>query len=294
VIDSIKKILFTGSLKDQYLSELIADLSKTLNDENIELYCFSQSNDQIDIPNVKTIEEQSISDMDLIVSIGGDGTMLQSSKLASNYSVPITGINKGRLGFLTDINPELVSEALQEIINGEYQVESRMLLDVKILNDENERFIGHAINDLVINKTKTGRMINVRTSINGKYVNSNEGDGYIVSTPTGSTAYSLSCGGPIMNPNSDTFLLVPIAPHTLTNRPMVIPSGSIIKLEFTEENDDTIEISLDGEIISEISGGDCIIVIRSKNTVEFIHPKQYDYYETLRSKLFWGHDQRNA
>jgi len=294
VIDSIKKILFTGSLKDQYLSELIADLSKTLNDENIELYCFSQSNDQIDIPNVKTIEEQSISDMDLIVSIGGDGTMLQSSKLASNYSVPISGINKGRLGFLTDINPELVSEALQEIINGEYQVESRMLLDVKILNDENERFIGHAINDLVINKTKTGRMINVRTSINGKYVNSNEGDGYIVSTPTGSTAYSLSCGGPIINPNSDTFLLVPIAPHTLTNRPMVIPSGSIIKLEFTEENDDTIEISLDGEIISEISGGDCIMISRSKNTVKFIHPKQYDYYETLRSKLFWGHDQRNA
>ncbi len=294
MIDSIKKILFTGSLKDQYLSELIADLSKTLNDENIELYCFSQSNDQIDIPNVKTIEEQSISDMDLIVSIGGDGTMLQSSKLASNYSVPITGINKGRLGFLTDINPELVSEALQEIINGEYQVESRMLLDVKILNDENERFIGHAINDLVINKTKTGRMINVRTSINGKYVNSNEGDGYIVSTPTGSTAYSLSCGGPIINPNSDTFLLVPIAPHTLTNRPMVIPSGSIIKLEFTEENDDTIEISLDGEIISEISGGDCIMISRSKNTVKFIHPKQYDYYETLRSKLFWGHDQRNA
>ncbi len=294
MIDSIKKILFTGSLKDQYLSELIVDLSKTLNDENIELYCFSQSNDQIDIPNVKTIEEQSISDMDLIVSIGGDGTMLQSSKLASNYSVPITGINKGRLGFLTDINPELVSEALQEIINGEYQVESRMLLDVKILNDENERFIGHAINDLVINKTKTGRMINVRTSINGKYVNSNEGDGYIVSTPTGSTAYSLSCGGPIINPNSDTFLLVPIAPHTLTNRPMVIPSGSIIKLEFTEENDDTIEISLDGEIISEISGGDCIMISRSKNTVKFIHPKQYDYYETLRSKLFWGHDQRNA
>lgn len=294
MIDSIKKILFTGSLKDQYLSELIADLSKTLNDENIELYCFSQSNDQIDIPNVKTIEEQSISDMDLIVSIGGDGTMLQSSKLASNYSVPITGINKGRLGFLTDINPELVSEALQEIINGEYQVESRMLLDVKILNDENERFIGHAINDLVINKTKTGRMINVRTSINGKYVNSNEGDGYIVSTPTGSTAYSLSCGGPIINPNSDTFLLVPIAPHTLTNRPMVISSSSIIKLEFMEENDDSIEISLDGEIISEISSGDCIMISRSKNTVNFIHPKQYDYYETLRSKLFWGHDQRNA
>ena len=294
MIDSIKKILFTGSLKDQYLSELIVDLSKTLNDENIELYCFSQSNDQIDIPNVKTIEEQSISDMDLIVSIGGDGTMLQSSKLASNYSVPITGINKGRLGFLTDINPELVSEALQEIINGEYQVESRMLLDVKILNDENERFIGHAINDLVINKTKTGRMINVRTSINGKYVNSNEGDGYIVSTPTGSTAYSLSCGGPIMNPNSDTFLLVPIAPHTLTNRPMVISSSSVIKLEFMEENDDSIEISLDGEIISEISSGDCIMISQSKNTVEFIHPKKYDYYETLRSKLFWGHDQRNA
>ena len=125
-------------------------------------------------------------------------------------------------------------------------------------------------------------------------MNSNQGDGYIVSTPTGSTAYSLSCGGPIINPNSDTFLFVPIAPHTLTNRPKVISSGFDIKLEFTDQNDDLIEISLDGEIISEISDGDCIIISKSDSTVEFIHPSQYDYYETLRSKLFWGHDKRNA
>ena len=137
-------------------------------------------------------------------------------------------------------------------------------------------------------------MINVLTSIDGNYVNSNEGDGYIVSTPTGSTAYSLSCGGPIINPNSDTFLLVPIAPHTLTNRPMVISSSCEIKLEFTEQNDDLIEISLDGEIISEISGRDCIIISKSDKRVKFIHPNHYDYYETLRSKLFWGHDKRNA
>ena len=232
--------------------------------------------------------------MDLIVSVGGDGTMLKSSKLASKHNVPITGINKGRLGFLTDINPDLVSAVLKEIIQGDYQTESRILLEVRILNNNKERFIGHAINDLVINKTKTGRMINVLTSIDGNYVNSNQGDGYIVSTPTGSTAYSLSCGGPIINPNSDTFLLVPIAPHTLTNRPMVISSSCDIKLEFTDQNDDLIEISLDGEIISEISDGDCIIISKSDSTVEFIHPSQYDYYETLRSKLFWGHDKRNA
>ena len=103
-----------------------------------------------------------------------------------------------------------------------------------------------------------------------------------------------SCGGPIINPNSNSFLLVPIAPHTLTNRPMVISSDCNIKLEFTEENDDLIEISLDGEIISEISGGDCIIISKSKSSVEFVHTSQYDYYETLRSKLFWGHDKRNA
>ena len=214
--------------------------------------------------------------------------------MASKHNVPITGINKGRLGFLTDINPDLVSSVLKEVIKGDYQTESRMLLDVKILNNDQEAFIGHAINDLVINKTKTGRMINVLTSIDGNYVNSNEGDGYIVSTPTGSTAYSLSCGGPIINPNSDSFLLVPIAPHTLTNRPMVISSNCDIKLEFADQDDDLIEISLDGEIISEISGSDCIMISKSTSTVEFIHPNQYDYYETLRSKLFWGHDKRNA
>ena len=294
MIDSIKKILFTGSLKDDYLSGLVSDLSSTIEKHQLELYRYSHSSDENDISDVKQIEQDWISDMDLIVSVGGDGTMLKSSKLASKHNVPITGINKGRLGFLTDINPDLVSAVLKEIIQGDYQTESRILLEVRILNNNKERFIGHAINDLVINKTKTGRMINVLTSIDGNYVNSNQGDGYIVSTPTGSTAYSLSCGGPIINPNSDTFLLVPIAPHTLTNRPMVISSGCDIKLEFTDQNDDLIEISLDGEIISEISGGDCIIISKSDSTVEFIHPSQYDYYETLRSKLFWGHDKRNA
>lgn len=294
MIDSIKKILFTGSLKDDYLSDLVSDLSSTIENHQLELYRYSHSSDQNDISDVKQIEQDQISNMDLIVSVGGDGTMLKSSKLASKHNVPITGINKGRLGFLTDINPDLVSAVLREIIQGDYQTESRILLEVRILNNNKERFIGHAINDLVINKTKTGRMINVLTSIDGNYVNSNQGDGYIVSTPTGSTAYSLSCGGPIINPNSDTFLLVPIAPHTLTNRPMVISSGCDIKLEFTDQNDDLIEISLDGEIISEISGGDCIIISKSDSTVEFIHPSQYDYYETLRSKLFWGHDKRNA
>tara|TARA_B100000700_G_scaffold319700_1_gene415453 strand:+ start:1340 stop:2224 length:885 start_codon:yes stop_codon:yes gene_type:complete len=294
MIDPIKKILFTGSLKDDYLSNLVMDLSSTIDKYKLELYKYSHTNDQNDISGVKQAKEDQVIDMDLIVSIGGDGTMLKSAKLASKHNVPITGINKGRLGFLTDINPDLVSAAIKEIIQGDFQTESRILLDVKILNNNKERFIGHAINDLVINKTKTGRMINVLTSIDGNYVNSNEGDGYIVSTPTGSTAYSMSCGGPIINPNSDTFLLVPIAPHTLTNRPMVISSSCDIKLEFSEQNDDLIEISLDGEIISEISGGDCIMISKSDSTVEFIHPSQYDYYETLRSKLFWGHDKRNA
>ena len=118
--------------------------------------------------------------------------------------------------------------------------------------------------------------------------------GYIVSTPTGSTAYSLSCGGPIINPNADTFLLVPIAPHTLTNRPMVIASSSEITLEFEEHNDELISISLDGEVISEISCSNYIKIQKSKDLVKFIHPEQYDYFETLRSKLFWGHDKRNA
>ncbi len=294
MIDRIKKILFTGSLKDDYLSNLILDLSSTTHHYKLELYRYSNSNDQNEVSDVKQIDDEQINAMDLIVSIGGDGTMLKSSKLASKYNVPITGINKGRLGFLTDINPDLVSTALKDIIQGDYQTESRILLDVKLLNKYKESFIGHAINDLVINKTKTGRMINVLTSIDGNYVNSNEGDGYIVSTPTGSTAYSLSCGGPIINPNSDTFLLVPIAPHTLTNRPMVISSSCDIKLEFSDQNDDLIEISLDGEIISEISGGDCIIISKSDKRVKFIHPNHYDYYETLRSKLFWGHDKRNA
>ena len=173
MIDRIKKILFTGSLKDDYLRNLILDLSSTTHHYKLELYRYSNSNDQNEVSDVKQIDDEQINAMDLIVSIGGDGTMLKSSKLASKYNVPITGINKGRLGFLTDINPDLVSTALKDIIQGDYQTESRILLDVKLLNKYKESFIGHAINDLVINKTKTGRMINVLTSIDGNYVNSN-------------------------------------------------------------------------------------------------------------------------
>lgn len=293
-MSSIKKILFTGSLSDDYLNDLLEEIEKHPVNQKIKLYLFSQNKIDCLSSNINSIEEEEITNMDLIVSVGGDGTMLQSSKLASYYEVPITGINKGRLGFLTDINPELVCSVLSDITDGKYQTESRMLLDIKIFNDDKEKLIGHAINDLVINKTKTGRMIKVRTLIDGIFVNTNEGDGYIVSTPTGSTAYSLSCGGPIINPNADTFLLVPIAPHTLTNRPMVIASSSEITLEFEEQNDELISISLDGEVISEISGSNYIKIQKSKDVVKFIHPEQYDYFETLRSKLFWGHDKRNA
>ena len=291
---SFKNILFvlnTGDLNS--VDSLKVILQKNFShDVSVKVFDSSYSNNITEIDLIKVINESEIHQCDLIISIGGDGTMLKSAKLSHQHQIPVTGINKGRLGFLTDINPSDANQTINNLISGKFITEDRLLIETIINQDGIKNSIGIALNDVAIRRKETGRMMKVTTSIDGNYINQHEGDGFIVSTPTGSTAYSLSCGGPILKPDVEAFILVPICPHSLNDRPMVIPSNSEILIEPILNTGEIAEIALDGDSSYEIKQGETIIINATKTPIKLIHPEDYDYFDVLRSKLLWGSNKK--
>ena len=243
---------------------------------------------------INRLKDDEILNNDLIISIGGDGTMLQSAKLAHKLNIPITGINKGRLGFLTDINPDHAGEVIKYIINGQYAEENRLLIKATVNKDRQNQIIGYGLNDVAIKRKETGRMIRIKVSIDQKYINTHEGDGFIVASPTGSTAYALSCGGPILKPDIEALILVPICPHSLNDRPLVIPGHSEVDVSAELGEGETAEIDLDGDTFSELNSEDVLTIKVSSQFIKLIHPEDYDYFNTLRTKLYWGQDKRTS
>lgn len=229
---------------------------------------------------------------DLIIAVGGDGTMLHAARLTGNGKVPLLGVNRGRLGFLADISPAEMLENLQWILDGDYTRESRLQLDAKITAPDGSERTAVALNDIVLQRRDTGRMLDFETRIADRYVNTHAGDGIIVATPTGSTAYALSCGGPILEPLLDAVVVVPICPHTLSDRPIVIPSSLDIALRLLHRHDTKAEVSVDGHSLGELEPDDKLLISESANRITLIHPPGYDYYGILRSKLHWGRDSR--
>jgi|TARA_B110001454_G_scaffold151049_1_gene140380 NAD+ kinase len=291
---SFKNILFVLNTGDQNsVDSLKAILQKNFShDVTVKIFDSSYSNNITEIDLIKVINESEIHQCDLIISIGGDGTMLKSAKLSHQQQIPVTGINKGRLGFLTDINPSDANKTINDLISGKFITEDRLLIETIINQGGIKNSIGIALNDVAIRRKETGRMMKVTTSIDGNYINKHEGDGFIVSTPTGSTAYSLSCGGPILKPDVEAFILVPICPHSLNDRPMVIPSNSEILIEPILNTGEIAEIALDGDSNYEIKQGETIIINATKNPIKLIHPEDYDYFDVLRSKLLWGSNKK--
>lgn len=230
----------------------------------------------------------------LIIAVGGDGAMLNAARLAAQAGIPMLGINRGRLGFLADVNPKDQLEPLDRLLAADFDSEERMLLHAEIVTDAGTEDCGLALNDVVVKRQDTGRMLEFESYVDGTYVNTHGGDGFIVATPTGSTAYALSCGGPIVAPNLDAIVLAPICPHTLSDRPIVIPAASITEVKLAEQHTDTAEVCCDGEVAGRISGGHRLRVAAAKQRVELIHPRGYDYYEILRSKLHWGRGNRKS
>jgi NAD+ kinase len=229
---------------------------------------------------------------DLVIAVGGDGTMLYAARRAVLHGVPVLGINRGRLGFLTDVRPEEIQDALDAVLAGNYSGEKRMLLRADIVNKGAAIASGIAVNDIVIKRRETARMLDYRTRVNGRYVNTHGGDGFIAATPTGSTAYALSCGGPIIEPSLDAIVLAPICPHTLADRPIVISGQAVTEVELLQNHGSDTDVSCDGELIGQLATGDTLRIVVANERIELIHPPGYDYFEALRSKLYWGRDTR--
>ena len=231
------------------------------------------------------------STVDLMITIGGDGTLLRSITFVRDLGIPIIGINTGRLGFLATLNQELLNIELKKILKGEFKIEERSLLEVKVDNNDDFSDFNFALNEVSVGRKNTTSMIEIKTTLNGEYLNTYWADGLIVSTPTGSTGYSLSCGGPIMTPSSQTFSITPIAPHNLNARPLVISDE--IKIELSVEGrEETHLLSLDSRINS-LKNNVKIKIKKANYKIKLASFQNNSFYKTLRSKLLWGEDRRN-
>ncbi len=243
---------------------------------------------------VHTVLESDLAvDADLIVAVGGDGTMLHAARMAAMADVPVLGINRGRLGFLADVGPEQMVQSLDDALGGRCQAERRMLLAAQVLVD-GRPIEALALNDVVVAKRETGRMVDVRTWVNGAYVNTHVGDGFIIATPTGSTAYALSCGGPIVHPSLDAVVLVPVCPHTLSDRPIVVPASSVVEIELADRFESRAQVVCDGIVLCDLDPGVRLRIERARVNATLLHPPGHDYYRILRSKLHWGRGTREG
>lgn len=222
---------------------------------------------------------------DLAVVMGGDGTLLATGRRLADHDIPLVGVNLGRLGFLVDISPTEACDALAAILDGRYQEDRRCLLSAQV----GDQAPVLALNDVVFHKWNTARMIEFETWIDGRFVDSQRSDGIIISTPTGSTAYALSGGGPLLEPSLDAIALVPISPHRLSNRPIVIHGDSVIEIRVSARTDPAqVRITCDGQEGVEPAPGETLMVRKHSHCVRLFHPADHDHYQLLRAKLGWG------
>ncbi|HET8702611.1 NAD kinase, partial [Castellaniella sp.] len=227
---------------------------------------------------------------DLAIIMGGDGTMLAAARQLATSGVAMIGINHGRLGFITDIPLGSADEAITRILNGAFVQDERILLEGRVMRGGETIFSGLALNDVIINRAGRGGMIELRVECNGTFMHSQRADGLIIATPTGSTAYALSAGGPILHPQVDALVLVPVAPQTLSNRPITLPDDSVLNITISALGrvESGASVHFDMQALSNCQEGDRIDVRRSPHRVRLLHPQGYSYFSTLRSKLNWN------
>lgn len=226
--------------------------------------------------------------IDLAIVVGGDGTFLDVARYVVDQQIPILGVNLGRLGFLADVSPTTMLSTMEDVLKGVFDYEERNLLEVTIYENDDLVFKHLAFNDVVIHKPDTPKMIEFETFINGRFLKSQRSDGMIISTPTGSTAYALSAGGPIVDPSLNVITLVSINPHTISNRPFVIGGDSKIELRANENCSGLARITCDGQITFEINAAHRSYVVRHPNFIKMIHPSGHDHFQLLRAKLHWS------
>lgn len=246
----------------------------------------AQLGEPISADEIKADNHLSL-DADLVVVLGGDGTMISTARLVGDGDVLVLGINYGSLGYLTDFRIEEMFPALEAIIAGDYEIDRRVMLDAEHWRGADKLIAGRVLNDVVINKAALARIININVNLNGLFVNTFRADGLIVATPTGSTAYNLSAGGPIVYPSMNAVVLTPICPFTLTNRPIVVPDAAEIELILDDENEGVV-LSLDGQTGYPMIARDRVLIRKSKATFNLVQPANRNYFDVLRDKLKWG------
>jgi NAD+ kinase len=224
---------------------------------------------------------------DFMIAVGGDGTLLQAARLVVGRDVPLLGINRGRLGFLTDVLPQNVEASIDAMLDGQCLADPRQLLEARLHRGASETRL-LALNDVVLLRREAGHMLDFQTRVGGRYLNSHRGDGLVVATATGSTAYALSCGGPIVDPSLDVLVMAPICPHTLSDRPIVVPGNSRIEVRSMGRGTGLAEVTCDGARLGDLKPGDRLEVAASGGTITLLHPPGYDFFRLLRSKLRWG------
>ena len=285
---SFKKIAIIGKYnnlkEDPNFSSKLQALIEFIDSKKIQVFIEEKTQQQFKLNSYDSVALSQCKDVDLIIVLGGDGTMLGVGRTISHMGVPMVGINQGRFGFLADISFDAMEKELTSILEGNYITDERMLLSVKVMRDNKLIYESLALNDIVI---KSGsRLIELELSVSQKLLHNQRSDGIIVATPTGTTAYALSAGGPILHPDLDAVAIVPISPHTLSNRPIAINAEQSISVNIIDMDEGFL--SVDGQIKFPLDLRDQIYIQKSSNYVTILHPKDYCYFEMLRNKLNWG------
>ncbi len=284
-----KTIGIIGKHSDPRIAKTISSALAFLHKKNCRVIVDLKSATLLPKADIESCEMKSLGEKcDLVIAIGGDGTFLAATRAIVNYNIPIVGINLGRLGFLVDISPDHMQTKLDKILQGKYREEKRYLLQAKIIRDGEVIHRETAINEVVVHRWITPSMIEIVTHINGVYLNSQRSDGLIISTPTGSTAYSLSAGGPILHPSLNALLLVPLNPHTLSNRPIVIDDSSEIEISFCQTKQINALVTCDHLEIPKVLISDKILIKKLATPIRMLHPEDHEYFNTLRQKLNWS------
>ena len=282
-MENSEKFAILGNLDNPEVLEVVRDIKSTLQTEGVLYDTYSSPGDfEQDVQGLVSGSEPG-----LAIVIGGDGTFMNAARLLADYCVPLIGVNLGRRGFLTDVSVREVRKSLIEILNGQYKIETRTLIEASVVHEKSEKKY-NALNDIVVIKTNFGRLLEFEIHVDGDFVTTTRADGLIVSTPTGSTAYSLSAGGPIVYPTLPAMLLLPISPHTLTNRPIVLSNDCEIEIRLVQIEPEHSCISVDGHLRMILEGTETVKVRRSAKNVNLVRVSGHTFYNQLRQKLGWG------
>lgn len=289
------RIALVGKVEDTRVADSMAALARHLRGRGLAVLV-DRAADVAGLPD--SVERRPIGELgtgsDLVVAIGGDGTMLFAAQLAVGRGIPLLGINRGRLGFLTDISPEDMVAAFDAVLDGRYETDVRDMLAATLKPAGGQPVTCRALNDVVVQRHESGRMVELETWIGGRFVNTHGGDGLVIASSTGSTAYALSCGGPIIHPALGAVVIAPISPHTLSDRPIVVGLESRIEVRLLARSATRAQVTCDGVMLGDLDIDSTLAIEPAAERITFLHPPGHDYFRLLRSKLHWGRSGRTG